>query len=224
MKQQAFEYPIAARFGRSDFLVSASNRAALEWIERWPNWGARALVLYGPRGSGKTHLAHLWCAHSRALIIPGTGVGDPPPAGITAIAIDDADCAAEEPLLHFYNSAVERDVALLLTMRAPPAALPVALPDLASRLRALPVAGIAPPDDELLSGVLIKHFADRGLHVAPAVIRYLVRRIERSFAAASAIAARLDQAALSARSPVTVRLARELLTGYSEPPSDLTVT
>jgi chromosomal replication initiation ATPase DnaA len=224
MKQQAFEYPVAARFGRGDFLLSDSNRAAFEWIERWPNWGARALVLYGPKGSGKTHLAHLWCARAQATLIRGEEVVEAEAPDIAALAIDDADSAAEQPLLHLYNSALERGASLLLTTRAPPAALPIALRDLASRLRALPVAGIAAPDDELLGGVLVKHFADRGLHVAPAVIRYLVRRIERSFAAAATTAARLDAAALSAGGPVTVPMARALLGDYSEPPSDLTVT
>jgi chromosomal replication initiation ATPase DnaA len=209
--QGAFEYPVETTFGRGDFLVSESNRAAFDWIERWPEWPMRALVLHGPAGSGKTHLAHLWCERARGLLIVGADVADIAPLEAVAVAIDDADQAPEEPLLHLYNSALERGANLLLTMCAPPAALAIALPDLGSRLRSLAVAGIAPPDDELLAAVLVKHFADRQIRVRPGVIAYLVARIERSFAAASSVVARLDQEAFRAGRPVTVKLARAVL-------------
>jgi chromosomal replication initiation ATPase DnaA len=209
-RQRAFAYPVVTTFGRGDFLVSVGNRDAFDWIERWPDWPSRALALHGPSGSGKTHLAHLWCERAGATLIAGADVTEPMPPD-AAVAIDDADRAAERPLLHLYNSALERGASLLLTMRAPPASLPIALPDLGSRLRALPVVGIVPPDDELLGAVLVKHFADRQIRVGPGVIAYLVARIERSFAAASSVAARLDAAALSAGRPITVKLARAVL-------------
>jgi chromosomal replication initiation ATPase DnaA len=210
MKQRAFDLPVETGFGAADFLVSDSNREAFEWIERWPDWPARALVLHGPPGSGKTHLTHLWRERAGATLIAGTAIGGTAPSA-AAMAIDDAERAPEEPLLHLYNSALERGASLLLTMRAPPASLPIALPDLASRLRALHVAGIAPPDDALLGTVLVKHFADRQIRVRPGVIAYLVARIERSFAAAASVAARLDEAALSEARPISVKLARAVL-------------
>jgi chromosomal replication initiation ATPase DnaA len=211
MRQGAFDLPIEPRFGRADFLVSDSNRAALELIERWPDGAARVLVLYGPPGSGKTHLAHLWCVRCGAQLIAGEALGQPETLPAT-IAIDNAERAPERALLHLYNLTLERGGHLLLTMAAPPASLTISLADLASRLRSLPVVGIAPPDDALLAAVLVKHFADRQLRVAPEVFSYLVARMERSFAAAAAIAARLDRLALETRRPVTVKLAREVLT------------
>jgi chromosomal replication initiation ATPase DnaA len=212
MKQRAFDLPVATGFGAADFLVSDSNREAFEWIERWPDWPVRALVLHGPSGSGKTHLAHLWCARTGATLIAGVAIGGMALSDAAAMAIDDAERAEEEPLLHLYNSALERGASLLLTMRAPPASLPIALPDLASRLRALHVAEIAAPDDALLGAVLVKHFADRQIRVGPGLIAYLVARIERSFAAAASVAARLDAAALSAARPISIKLARGVLT------------
>ncbi len=213
MEQGALNLPVAPpRYGRADFLASDSNRAALDLIERWPRWPGRALVLHGPPGCGKTHLVHLWCGQAGANLIAGSAVGGAEPWNLAGpVAVDDADCAAEEPLLHLYNGCLERGADLLLTMRAPPAATPLALADLASRLRALPMAGVAPPDDTLLAAVLLKHFADRQLGIAPDVVAYLVPRMERSFAAAAALAARLDRMALSARKPVSVKLARALL-------------
>ena len=225
--QRALSLPVETRFGRADFLASGSNRTAFEAIERWPNWPVRALVLYGPSGSGKTHLAHLWCERSGAMLIAGDAAELDEPASLpSALAIDDAERTAERTLLHLYNHALERGGSLLLTMPAAPAALSIALADLASRLRASPVAGIAPPDDALLAAVLVKHFADRQLRVTPEVVAYLVPRIERSFAAAASFAARLDQLGLETGRPVTINLARAVLAeaDQSWPPSDLTVT
>ena len=211
MRQRAFDLPVKTEFGHADFLVSDCNREASEWIARWPDWPGPALALYGPRGSGKTHLAHLWCERAGGTLIAGGAVADAVPPVAAAVAIDDAEWAAEEPLLHLYNSTLERGASLLLTMPAPPASLLLALPDLASRLRALPVVGIAPPDDALLAAVLVKHFSDRQISVKPGVIAYLIARIERSFAAAASVAARLDEAGLAARRPITITLARAVL-------------
>ena len=223
MRQGAFDLPPATRYGRADFIVSDSNRVALEMIERWPDWPARALVLHGPAGSGKTHLAYLWRARSGAMLVTGDAAALGEPARLPAtLVVDDAARAPERVLLHLYNMALERGGHLLLTLPAPPAALPIALPDLASRLRSLPVAGIAPPDDALLAAVLGKHFADRQLLVAPDVFAFLVARIERSFAAAAAIAARLDLLALETHRKVTVKMARAVLAEGDEGPGSAT--
>jgi len=212
VKQGSLDLPVETRFGRVDFLVSDGNRAALDLIERWPDWPARALVLYGPAGSGKTHLAHLWCERSGATLIAGDAAALGEPAALpSAVAVDDAERAAERALLHLYNLCLERGGSLLLTLAKPPGAMTIGLADLASRLRSLPVAGIAPPDDALLAAVLLKHFSDRQLRVEPEVFAYLVPRIERSFAAAAALAARLDQHALEIGRAVTIKLARAVL-------------
>lgn len=216
MRQLAIDLPYRPAFGRADFLVSDCNRAAFGWIERWPDWPGLRLAMYGPAGSGKTHLARLWCAETGARYIAGASVGSfEPPFGNGApppgIVIDNLAAASEHELLRLYNCCGELGIGLLVISRSAPAALPIGLPDLASRLRAMPAVGVEPPDDALLAAVLVKHFADRQLRISPSVIGYVVPRMERSFAMAASLAARLDELALAAGRGVSLALARQAL-------------
>jgi chromosomal replication initiation ATPase DnaA len=131
--------------------------------------------------------------------------------GQCRVAIDDGHRASERALLHLYNSCVERQGSLLITAPQPPGLWEIVLGDLRSRLRATPAVAIEAPDDALLGAVLVKHFADRQLPVAPGLIVYLLRRIGRSFADAATVAAHLDAAALSSGGPITIPLARKVL-------------
>jgi chromosomal replication initiation ATPase DnaA len=221
MRQLAIDLPHCTAFGRADFVVSECNAVARGWIERWPQWPASALVLHGPKGSGKSHLAHLWRERSGGVLIRGDEVSQREPdelARCRAVALDDAEGAPEEALLHLYNCCTEAGASLLVVAREAPISWPIALPDLASRLRAVPSVSIALPDDALLAAVLVKHFADRQVRVAPAVIAFLVRRMERSFAACGALAARLDRLALGAGRPISIPLARVALAEAGDQP------
>jgi chromosomal replication initiation ATPase DnaA len=214
MTQLAIDLPFQPALGAADFLVSECNRSASAWIARWPDWPGRALALYGPAQCGKSHLARLWIARGGGRLMHGAALHalhPPELAALPGVAIDEADAAPERALLHLYNYCRETGSFLLIVAREPPSRWPIALPDLASRLRALPVVGIEPPDDALLAGLLIKHFADRQIRVAPSVIGFAVRRIERSFAAAAAFVNALDRAALGAGRPVGIALVRRVL-------------
>jgi chromosomal replication initiation ATPase DnaA len=230
MSQLAIDLPHRPALGRADFLVSDCNAAAFGWIERWPDWPSREMALHGPARSGKSHLARLWQARSGGVLVTGAALQQAAPDGLAAsraVAVDDAERAPEQALLHLYNCCREASARLLVVTRAAPASWPIALPDLASRLRAAPNVAIELPDDRLLAAVLVKHFADRQVRVAPAIIGFLVRRMERSFAAAAALAARLDRMALSAGRPITVALARRALAEAGDQPrspSDFAVT
>lgn len=202
--------------GREDFLVSPANAEAVAWIDRWPDWQPPGIVLIGPPGCGKTHLGEVWRVRANAGYVGGRALqaGMPPPP---ALVVDDAERAPEPALLALYNTARAAGAWLLLTAPEAPARWGVRLPDLRSRLGTLPVVAIAPPDEALLAGVLLKHFADRQLRVPPEVIPYLAARIERSFAAAARAATLLDQLALSRRRPPSVPLAREVVETMAAP-------
>jgi chromosomal replication initiation ATPase DnaA len=218
--QFAFEFPHRPAFGADDFLVAPSNEAAVAFLDRWPGWPSSSLVLHGPPGCGKTHLAHVWQARSGAVLHQAATLTPdivPDLAAHAAIIIDNAERAAERPLLHLVNLVAERGLHLLLTGPAPPVRWITELPDLRSRLLAMPEVAMLAPDDALIGAVLLKLFADRQLGVGEDVIVFLLRHMERSFAAARRLVAALDRAALIAHRRITVPLAREVLTAEETP-------
>jgi chromosomal replication initiation ATPase DnaA len=231
MTQLTLDLPLPRRtaLGRADFLVAKCNAAAVGWIDRWPEWPHGALVLHGPPGSGKTHLVHLWSDRASAAVVDGGTLDEDQVVRFVAqerhiIAVDNAERAGEHALLHLHNWCLESRGSLLLTSARPPASWTITLDDLGSRLRAALAVGIELPDDALLGAILVKQFTDRQLRVAPDLVVYLTRHMERSFAAAAEIAARLDAASLRDGRAVTIPLARALL-GAAEnqpcaPPSE----
>jgi chromosomal replication initiation ATPase DnaA len=117
----------------------------------------------------------------------------------------------EPALFHLLNLAREEDAYILITARKRLDLEGYALADLASRLRAVPVVTLAAPGDALMAAVLMKLFADRQLLVDEDTLVYLSGRIERSLAAARAVVARLDRAALSRARRITRALAADVL-------------
>jgi chromosomal replication initiation ATPase DnaA len=204
-------------FAREDFLPGASNADALALIERWPDWPDRLLAVVGPEGAGKSHLAAIFAEASGARRLSARALGETDPLAALAtgaLVIEDAAGEiSERALFHLINLVREEEAWLLVTARSAPATWAVALPDLASRLRAIPTVTLASPDDALLRAVLLKLFADRQLAVDESLIAYLITRIERSFAAARAAVAALDHEALRLKRPVTRALAAEVLQG-----------
>jgi chromosomal replication initiation ATPase DnaA len=205
-----------AALGRDDFLVSDSNREAVGWIDAWPDWPSRGLVIVGPPASGKSHLAQVWCGRSGAATVSLSALARPDAAAHLAqhraILIDDTEKAPDERnLLHLYNLLVERGGSLLLTASEPPARWTLRLADLRSRLSTLPVVAIRAPDDALMQGVLVKLFADRQLRVDPELVTYIASRLDRSLAVAAQAVESLDRAALASHRALTIPFARDTL-------------
>ncbi len=201
--------------GLEDFLVSASNAAAVDLIDRWPDWPIGAAVLVGPEGSGKSHLANVWRLRSNAVSLPSqelTRETVPALAANGAVAVEDLTALTDEAaLFHLLNIVREQRINVLLTSLVAPGDLGVRLPDLASRLKALPVANIAAPDAPLLRAVLVKLFADRQLSVEPQVIDYMLIRMERSMVAAARLVSEADRQALALQRRVTRVIAAQSL-------------
>lgn len=214
-RQLALALDHAESLAREDFLAGPSNAAALALIERWPDWPSRTLILLGPEGAGKSHLAAIWAreAGARTLSPRSLSSAEVPIALATgALVLENLGERAfdEAALFHLLNLAKEEHAYLLITARVAPGAWRIELPDLVSRLRALPVVTLEPPDDALFRAVIVKLFADRQLAVDEGLVGYLANRIERSFAAARSAVAELDREALRRKRPVTRALAGEL--------------
>jgi chromosomal replication initiation ATPase DnaA len=215
-RQLALALDHVESFAREDFLGGPSNAQALALIASWPDWPAPAVVLAGPEGSGKSHLAAIWAAEAGARFVSARALADTPlPTALATGALVVEDVAEgdfeERALFHLINLAREEDAYLLLTARSRPAAWNLALRDLGSRLKALPVVPIAAPDEPLLRAVLVKLFADRQLPVDEMLIGFVINRIERSFAAGRNVVERLDREAMRLQRPLTRALAAELL-------------
>jgi chromosomal replication initiation ATPase DnaA len=218
LDQLTLDLPHRAALGAEDFLVSECNRAAVRLIDAWPQWPDRVQLLIGPQASGKTHLARVWQALSgahaldtdtlRMDFIDGLGAG-------TALIVEDADRSAydEKALFHLLNLARENGLSVLLTARTAPSRWHLSLPDLLSRLNAVPAVEIGPPDEALIRTVMLKHFADRQLDIDPKVLTYLSLHVERSLAAAAAAVAAVDRAALATGRKISRQLVAEVLAG-----------
>jgi chromosomal replication initiation ATPase DnaA len=215
-RQLAFALPHAESFSRDDFLEGPANAAALSLIDSWRDWPNGIMLLTGPEGSGKSHLAAIWAEQAGARSTTAralTAAAVPGALATGALVVEDLNAGEfdERALFHLMNLAREDQAFVLMTARVPPIALQIELRDLRSRLRAVPVATLLPPDDQLFRALVVKFCADRQLSVDESVVSYLANRIERSSAAIRAAVELLDSEALRLGRPVTRALAAELL-------------
>ncbi|MFU8864790.1 MAG: DnaA ATPase domain-containing protein [Rhodobacterales bacterium] len=223
-RQLSFDLPARAALGREDFFIAPANAMAVALIENWQNWPGRKLLLEGPKGAGKTHLAHVWAQAAAARIVAATSLAgaDIPDLASAPVAVEDVqdiagDAAAENALFHLHNLVLAEGHALLLTADRPAARWGLQLPDLASRMQGTQATRLEAPDDKLLSAVLAKLFADRQLIPTPDTIPYLVARMDRAFDSARLLVAQLDRAALSQGRAINRKLAAEVLEQITQP-------
>lgn len=214
-RQLAFALPHAESLTRDNFLEGPANAAGLALIDAWPEWPGRTMLLAGPEGSGKSHLAAIWAeqAGARSTTTHALTAANVPDALATgALVVEDLKAGSfdERALFHLLNLAREDQASVLITSRVAPSAFEVELRDLRSRLRAIPVVSIAEPDDLLFRALIVKYCADRQLAVDEAVVGYLATRIERSYAAGRKAVEQLDREGLRLGRPVTRALAAEL--------------
>ncbi len=212
--QLAFDWPTGVALGPDDFFVSEANAQAFAMLDAPESWPERKLAVIGPKGSGKSHLARVFQAQRDAALFAARALVAGFQTTASTVIIEDMETLprfAEEAVFHLHNNLRSAGGTLLLTSNIPPSRWPITLPDLASRMQATTVVQIENPDDALLSALLMKLFADRQINPQPKLVQYLATRIERSFAAAADIVARLDTAALAQGRKINTALAAELL-------------
>lgn len=216
--QLGLDLPSRTALGRDAFFAAPCNALALAMIDDWANWPQGKLVLTGPKGAGKTHLTHVWAAAADATIIAARNIttGDIPVLAQASLAVEDVpeiagDADAETALFHLHNMTLANGQPLLMTGAEPVIHWPLNLPDLISRLRGTASVAVEAPDDGLLSALLVKLLADRQITPKPNLVPYLIKRMDRSFAAAIALVERLDASSMAQKRPITRALAAEIL-------------
>lgn len=181
-------------FTFESFIEAPSNAGAFNVVRAWPAWPAPAMMLLGPEGTGKTHLGEAWLAVSHGLFL------------------DDAHTRTEDELFGFINRALRGDIpGLLLASRVPPTDWGVSLPDLKSRLGAMPVMQLHEPDDDSLHPITRALFERQGRAVGRDVVDYLLKYTDRSVPALRATIRLIDEAASSAKADVTKAFAAKVL-------------
>jgi len=217
-EQLIFDLPPKTAFGHEDFFVSPSNDLAVRFIEAWQDWPLDKLILCGPKGSGKSHLVHIWAEDAGAIVVSAIALAYERLETLAEqpVVVEDVHSLAqnddgETALFHLHNLMNQAHHPLLMTGVGTVGSWGIRLPDLASRLAGSQVVSMAAPDDALLSVLLIKLFSDRQIEVSPALISYIVKRIDRSFAFAGELVRTLDRASLAGQKPITKRLAGRVL-------------
>lgn len=204
--------------GEVGFVVSDSNRAAVEATEAWPGLIGGVMAICGPAGCGKSRLGQIWAERVGAVALNGEEAAliDPLELEGRPVLLDRAMDTDDETLFHLINLAQAPSGAMLMLSRPAPSAWAVTVPDLRSRLDAVISVPMEAPDDAVLAAMLDTRFAERGIRPARDVVPYLLRRIDRSAAAAADIVDRLD----ALHRPVTRSLAREVLDDAGDDEAD----
>ena len=190
--QLVFDLPHVPSWDEAGFFITSRNERALGLITQWPDWQSPAAIVFGPPQSGKTYLAKIWQNRSKAEFVEAPALaGHVWSEPFTPLIVENIDtaCFDETALFHHLNLAREFGSSILLTAQTAPGGWSVTLPDLRSRIRSYPAMEIQQPDEEHLAALLAKHFRDRQIEVAPDVIPFLIKRMERTMAAARQVTA-----------------------------------
>jgi chromosomal replication initiation ATPase DnaA len=218
-EQLIFPLPIRSAQGREDFFIAPANALALSTLDAPASWPNGRMILIGPEGAGKTHLAAIWAQEQGAQTIRAADLSDadaPRLSAQGAAVVEDGDDLRDNPtcekaLFHLHNLMQAEGGKLLITARTPPRDWGLSLPDLISRMQACATVRITPPDDALLAAVLVKLFGDRQLSVTPMLIEWLVTRMDRSLSTARRLVVALDARALAEKRAITRPLAAQVL-------------
>ncbi|MDF2964854.1 MAG: hda [Rickettsiaceae bacterium] len=218
MQQLLLDFPHNKQYFKEDFITTEANQIAYDYITNWPeNWGVNpykyAIIISGPAGCGKTHLAHIWQRESKAYFISPNEDLSVKLSHYESFILEDIDNKIwdETYLFHIFNQLHEAKKYALFTTQLRPVEISFILADLKSRLNSLFSLNITCPSDELMKIMLLKHFSERELKVSLDVVNYLASRIPRTFSEVTNIVDLLDKTALLQKRNITIPLVKDVL-------------
>lgn len=212
-QQYILDFPVLHSHSTEDFVIGGCNKLAVDFVNLWPNWPAHALILVGEAASGKTHLARIFEEKTEATLVQGQDLkGQDIPGFSNVVIVENADQGVDEAaLFHLFNWTRDHKGFLLITAKSAPGKWGVSLKDLSSRLQSSPLVTLERPGEDILGAAMAKQFSDRQIKVDDRVISFLLRRIERSFAAVQTVVTRMDTLSLREKSRISVPLAKKIL-------------
>ena len=213
--QLILKFPTHQAYKKEDFYVSPSNQEAYDFINSWPKWIKRIINIFGPSGSGKSHLVSILKSKTSCLLIDSNELDEKTFLKFKtkeASIIENLDEKISEKLLFsLWNIALQDNKYLLITSRKPINSYKFKLNDLISRVNSSLIIGINLPSDDLISVILAKNFSDKQITVEKKHIDYIVRRIDRSYEKISQFILTLDKYSLKKGSPFALKLIKEVL-------------
>ena len=213
--QLLLKFPSRKGYSKEDFYVSSSNNEAFKLIESWPKWIKKAVNIFGPAGSGKTHLTSILKNKTSLITIESDKLDDEIFFKFKlkeVLIIENLNENISENLLFsLYNVSLQDNKYLLITSKKPINKLNFKLVDLRSRLNSTTIIGIDLPSDELISVILSKNFSDRQIEVEKKHIDYIIKRIDRSYEKISQFISTIDKYSLKKSSPFSLKLIKEVL-------------
>ena len=200
-------------FDEGNFVITQSNRDAFEHITKWPEWIINNIVLFGDAGVGKSHLAHIWLKRSNGIKLDLDEINTKIIEKNKNVLIEDIDGSQinHHNLFHLINLIREVEGFLLLTSKISPTSLVTKIPDLNSRIRSFSPVKINKPDDYLLEIMILKIFSDKNIMVDEKVIKFLLKRVERSIPGISMLIQKINEKSLEEKRPITVPLVSEVI-------------
>ena len=213
--QLILKFPSHQAYKKEDFYVSPSNQEAYDLINSWPKWIKRTVNIFGPSGSGKSHLASILKSKTSYLQVEGKNLDDEIFFKFKikeSLIIEDLDEKVSEKLLiSLWNTILQDNKYLLITSKKPINSFKFKLRDLMSRVTSSIIIGINLPSDDLISVILAKNFSDKQITVEKKHIDYIVKRIDRSYEKISQFILTLDKYSLKKGRPFALKLIKEVL-------------
>ena len=213
--QLILKFPSQKAYKKEDFYVSPSNQKAYDFINSWPKWIKRIVNIFGPSGSGKSHLASILRSKTSCLQIDSKELNEKVFLEFKtkeALILEDMDKNISENLLFtLWNIVLQDNKYFLITSKNPINFYKFKLKDLTSRINSSLVIGLNLPSDDLISVILAKNFSDKQIKVEKKHIDYIIKRIDRSYEKISQFILTLDKYSLKKGSPFSLKMIKEVL-------------